>query len=188
VTAATTAAPPVAGPRVAATAERPLVVELPDGADTPASHRCASRKYRTPSGAKLELRAMQSPGGRAIVQVALHNAGTKAVCLYSHIQTHEIQNDWLTIQYEDGARYHHVSRSIELDDSREKSYPVAVLLGPDQTVWYSIDVAQWAGRGRNGAEALPAGSLYARAVLDASREDEVWSGKLSSESFELKVP
>lgn len=130
---------------------------------------------------------MQSASGRAIVQVALHNAGTEAVCVYSNIKTHELQNDWLTIRYADGDKYHHFSRTISLSDDRDKSYPVSLLLGPDQTLWYSIDLEQWAGRRRNGAEALPAGSVYAEAVLDASREDGVWSGQLTSESFELKV-
>lgn len=178
----------IPGPRVAATTATPLVLDLPDGTDTPASHRCATRGYRAPAGAKLELRAAQSPGNRALVQVALHNAGTEAVCLYSHIHTHELQNDWLTIRYADGGKYHHISRVISLDDARDKSYPVALLLGPGQTLWYSIDLAQWASRPRNGAEPLPSGSLYAEAALDASREDEVWSGRLTSSPFEIKLP
>src|SRR6185503_6263470 len=98
--------------------------------------------------------------GRATVDVGLYNVGDVAVCVYSHVATHELHYDWFTILYADGAKYHHGSRQIHLDDSREKSGPVSLLLGPGQTIWHTIDVDAWAKRDRNGNEPLPAGSLY----------------------------
>jgi hypothetical protein len=176
-------------PRVSATTASPLELDPPDrtGAASGAAAGCEHEHYRAPAGARLELHAAQSSHGRAIVEVALHNAGTEPVCIYSHIHTHELQNDWLHIQYADGARYHHVSRVIELDDAREKSYPVSLLLGPGETLWTSIDLDQWASRSRNGSEPLPTGSLHAEAVYDSTRETDVWSGRLRSAPFELKI-
>lgn len=186
--AATSAPAPLAGrqhPRVTATAASPFELDPPDGA----SANCEREHYRAPDGAKLELRAAQSRSvpGRAIVEVALHNAGTEAVCLTSHIHTHELQSDWLQLQYSDGGKYHHVNRVISLDDARDKSYPVSLLLAPGQTLWTSIDLDQWASRSRNGSEPLPAGSLYAEAIYDTTRETDVWSGRLVSAPFELKI-
>jgi hypothetical protein len=188
---AATSAPapaPLAGrqhPRVTATAASPFELDPPDGA----SANCEREHYRAPAGAKLELRAAQSRSapGRAIVEVALHNAGTEAVCVTSHIHTHELQSDWLQLQYSDGGKYHHVNRVIALDDARDKSYPVSLLLAPGQTLWTSIDLDQWASRSRNGSEPLPAGSLYAEAIYDTTRETDVWSGRLVSAPFELKI-
>ncbi len=153
----------------------------------PLTEHCRRAGYKAPAGAKLALVGRQVAGGRALAAIGLSNTGTEAVCVYSFIATHEWQSDWLTIQYSDGGKYHHASRVIELDDSRDKSAPVSVLLGPGQTVWHTVDVDAWARRDRNGKEPLPAGSLYTQAAYDSTREHEVWSGKLLSEPFELLV-
>jgi len=173
-------------PRISATTASPLELDPPDVSGGSAA-RCDREHYRAPAGAKLELHAAQSAHGRAIVEVALHNAGTEPVCIYSHIHTHELQSDWLQIQYSDGDRYHHVNRVLQLDDARDKSYPVSLLLGPGQTLWTSIDLDQWASRSRNGSEPLPTGSLYTEAIYDSTRETDVWSGRLVSAPFELKI-
>ena len=154
----------------------------------PASASCEAKGYRPPAGAHLTLLGHQAPGGRAMAYIGLYNDGPVPVCVYSHIATHETQFDWLTIQYADGAKYHHVSRVIALDDARDKSYPVSVLLAPGQAVWHTVDVDAWARRARNGSEPLPAGSLYTQASYDTSKETWVWAGALLSEAFELKVP
>lgn len=185
--AASEAAPAEAArtaPRVLATHASPYELDVPDGA----KRGCDRERYRAPADAKLELRAMQAASGRAVVNVALRNAGSSAVCIYSHIQTHELQSDWLRLQYSDGARYHHVPRVIELDDARDKSAPFSVLLAPGATLWTSIDLEQWAERSRNGAEPLPAGSLHAEAIYDTTGRTDVWAGRLVSAPFELKVP
>lgn len=171
-------------PRVLATRASPYELDVPDGA----KRGCDRERYRAPAEAKLELRAVQAASGRAVVNVALRNAGPSAVCITSHIQTHELQSDWLRLQYSDGAKYHHVPRVLELNDARDKSAPFSVLLAPGATLWTSIDLDQWAQRSRNGAEPLPAGSLYAEAIYDTTGRTDVWAGRLVSAPFELKVP
>lgn len=170
-------------PRVLATAASPFELDAPDGA----KRNCDRETYRMPLDAKLELRGAQAASGRAVVNVALRNVGPSAVCIYSHIQTHELQSDWLRIQYSDGDKYHHVPRAVALDDARDKSYPVSLLLAPGETLWTSIDLDQWAKRQRNGAEAIPAGSLYTEAIYDTTGRTDVWAGRLVSPPFELKV-
>lgn len=171
-------------PRVLATRASPYELDVPDGA----KRGCDRERYRAPADAKLELRAVQAASGRAIVNVALHNAGPSAVCITSHIQTHELQSDWLRLQYSDGAKYHYVPRVLELNDARDKSAPFSVLLAPGATLWTSIDLDQWAQRPRNGAEPLPAGSLYAEATYDTTGRTDVWAGRLVSAPFQLRVP
>jgi hypothetical protein len=169
------------GAQFVATATATLVVAAPQGG-------CATRGYIAPAGARVELLAQQAAGGGAIANVGIHNAGTDPVCVWSHIATHEWQSDWLVIQYADGDKYHHFQRVLELDDSRDKSYGVSVLLAPGATAWHAIDVAAWAARARNGAEPLPAGaSLWAMAVYDTSKDTEVWAGQQTA-SFVLRVP
>jgi hypothetical protein len=155
--------------------------------EPPRSEPCAVEGYEAPAGAALSLLARQATTGRATVDVGLHNAGDVAVCVFTHVETHEIQNDWLTIQYADGAKYHHASRVIRFDDARDKSAAVSALLGPGQTLWQSVDADQWALRSRNGKEPLPAGSLYAQAAWDSTKETRVWAGALLSAPFELVV-
>lgn len=177
------AAQPTAAPRVLATTASPFELDIPDGA----KRNCEREHYRAPLDAKLELRGSQAAAGRAVVSVSLHNAGPSAVCITTHIQTHELQSDWLRVQYSDGDTYHHIPRVIELNDARDKSYPVSLLLAPGETLWTSIDLDQWAGRARNGAAPIPAGSLYTQVVYDTSDETDVWAGRLVSPPFELKV-
>lgn len=173
-----------AAPRVLATHASPYELDVPDGA----KRGCDRERYRAPADAKLELRAMQAASGRAVVNVALRNAGPSAVCIYSHIQTHELQSDWLRLQYSGGANDHQVPRVIELNDARDKSAPFSVLLAPGATLWTSIDLDQWAQRPRNGAEPIPAGSLHGEATYDTTGRTDVWAGRLVSPPFELKVP
>lgn len=153
----------------------------------PVAGSCTNDGLPSPSAAKLELLAHQVPTGRATVEVGLYNAGDTRVCVHTHIKTHELQNDWLTILYADGDKYHHVSRVIRLDDDRDKSYPLSALLEPGQVAWQTYDVDAWARRARNGSEPLPAGSLYGQAAYDSTREREVWAGTLTAEAFELRV-
>jgi hypothetical protein len=168
------------GKRFVAVATTDLDIEAPGG-------ECAKVGYKAPAGAALVLLGYQAATGRATAHVGLYNPGAVAVCVYSHVETHEVQNDWLTVLYADGGKYHHYSRVIHLDDARDKSYPASVLLGPGQTIWHTIDVDAWARRERNGAEPLPAGSLYTQARYDTSKETRVWAGRLVSASFELRV-
>ena len=153
----------------------------------PADGPCSNDGLPAPGTSGLKLLAHQLPTGRATVEVGLYNAGDTRVCVYTHIATHEEQNDWLTILYADGDKYHHASRAIALNDDRDKSAPVSALLEPGQVAWQTIDLDAWARRARNGSEPLPAGSLYAEAVYDSTREREVWAGTLRAAPFELRV-
>jgi hypothetical protein len=166
---------------VVASATAMLVVEPPGTA------ACTNDGIPDPSKTRMVLLARQAPVGRATVDVGLYNAGDTRVCVKTHVKTHEIQNDWLTIQYADGGKYHHASRVITLNDARDKSYPVSVLLEPGQVAWQQVDVDAWAKRERNGKEPVPAGSLYAHAAYDATRETDVWAGKLLSAPFGMDV-
>lgn len=169
------------GVTVVATATTTLVVE------PPGPENCAKDGYQAPAGAVLMLLGHQADTGRATVDLGLYNVGPVAVCVDSYIHTHELQYDWFTVMYADGGKYHHASRVIHLDDAREKSYPVSVLLGPGQTIWHSIDVDAWAKRDRNGKEPLPAGSLYTQIGYDSTHETDVWAGTLLSQSFGVNV-
>jgi hypothetical protein len=153
----------------------------------PAAAACARAGYRAPAGARLIVLGAQAPTGRATVYAGLYNAGTEPVCVDSHVATHEWQSDWLTVMYADGAKYHHASRVIALDDARDKSYPVSATLEPGQVIWHTVDVDAWARRPRNGAEPLPAGSLYTQVGYDTTGATDVWAGRLVSESFGLTV-
>lgn len=170
-----------AGAQFLATAATALDITAP-GPDG-----CEREGYRAPAGASLVLLGAQAPGGRALAYAGLYNAGTEAACVDSYVHTHEWQHDWLTVLYADGDKYHHVSRVIELDDARDKSYRVSVLLGPGQAIWHTVDVDAWARRARNGSEPLPAGSLYTQLAYDSSKETRAWAGELLSESFGLTV-
>ncbi len=153
----------------------------------PAAGPCTDDGLPPASASHLTLLAHQAPAGRATVEVGLYNAGDTRVCVDTHIKTHEIQSDWLTIGYADGATYHHAMRVIAFDDDRDKSYPVSVLLEPGQVAWQTFDVDAWAGRRRNGSEPLPAGGLSAQAFYDSTRETRVWAGKLTSAAFALRA-
>lgn len=169
------------GARFVATATTTLTITAPT------TTACARTGYRAPAGARLVLLGTQAATGRASVHAGLYNGGTEAVCVASHIATHEWQSDWLTVRYSDGGKYHHASRMIGLDDARDKSYPVSVLLEPGQAIWHTVDVDAWARRPRNHAEPLPAGSLYTQLGYDTSRATDVWAGTLRSASFGLDV-
>lgn len=169
------------GATFAATATTTLTITAP------AAAACARAGYRAPAGAQLVVLGAQAATGRATIHAGLYNGGTEAVCVDSHIATHEWQSDWLTVMYADGGKYHHASRVIELDDARDKSYPVSVLLEPGQTIWHTVDVDAWARRSRNHAEPLPAGSLYTQLGYDTTGATDVWAGRLVSEAFELAV-
>lgn len=169
------------GVRFAATATTTLTITAP------APTACARAGYRAPADAQLIVLGAQAATGRATIYAGLYNIGAAAVCVDSHVATHEWQSDWLTVLYADGAKYHHASRELELDDARDKSYPVSVLLEPGQAIWHTVDVDAWARRPRNGAEPLPAGSLYTQLAYDTSRARDVWAGRLVSEAFELSV-
>jgi hypothetical protein len=157
------------------TAQASATLTVPAVSDS----RCAIEGYRAPPGAKVQLLAHQVTGGGAVVDVGLHNAGTEAVCVWARIETHEVQSDWLTIQ--DGGRV------LRLDDDRDKSAPVAVLLEPGATAWTTWDVGAWARRARNGGKALSSGSSWMTAIYDTTKETEVWAGKVQAQ-FELVAP
>ncbi|MCB9558963.1 MAG: hypothetical protein H6709_00150 [Kofleriaceae bacterium] len=191
-----TSAGPADAPRNAAPAVPPPVaaaapVDAAPHADDPAPPAdrppCATKDYRAPAGAKVELLAHQAAGGGAVAEVGLHNAGTAPVCVWTHVATHEVQSDWLVIQYADGDRYHHLSRVVALNDDRDKSAPVSVELQPGETIWQRWDVAAWALRDRNGAEAIASGSLYAEAVYDTTGDTWAWAGRRQAQ-FELVAP
>ncbi len=181
VTARWDASRPVAGAPFVGVATTTMAIVAP------AAGPCSNDGLPPASASHLTLLAHQAPTGRATVEVGLYNAGDTRVCVDAHIETHELQSDWLTIGYSDGGRYHHAMRVIAFDDDRDKSYPVSVLLEPGQVAWQTFDVDAWAGRKRNGSEPLPAGGLSAQAFYDSTRETRVWAGKLTSAAFELRV-
>jgi hypothetical protein len=148
---------------------------------------CHAKGYAAPAGAKLELAARQRPGGGAVIEIELRNAGSEPACVWSHVETHELQHDWLSLQYADGGKYHHANRAVRFTDARDESAVISVLVHPGERITQRWDVGSWALRKVNGAEALSSGSLWALAVYDTSKETEVWAGRLQAQ-FELIAP
>ncbi len=155
---------------------------LPSREDGPA---CETAGYVAPKGASLDLDVVANG---AIADVGLRNAGKVAVCVYSHVATHELQHDWLTIQYNDGAKYHHFARVLHFDDARDKAAVVSTLLRPGEVIWHRFDLANWAARQSNGAEPLMSNKLAwpALAVYDTTRESRAWRGRVEKR-FTLKL-
>jgi hypothetical protein len=135
----------------------------------------APEKSCTDKGAKtgVVLLAHQI-GTTSTLEVGLHNIDKVTHCVAAYIKTHEIQNDWLVFDLHGASGK---PRRIELDDARNKSFPVYVELAPGATAWTKWDVAAWALRKRNGAAAVSKGTVWLEAMYDASRESDAWSGK-----------
>ena len=168
-----------------------LAAPEPDGPPAPTTIAaiadgtfCATPGYVAPAGARPELRH-RTRG--AILELGLHNAGTEPVCMYVYIATHELQHDWLTVEYADPDKYHHASRTLRFDDDRDKSAPVAREIGPGATFWLGLDLQAWAARPRNGAEKIRSGDLYVTAIYDNRADDRAWQGRLER-TFGMKIP
>jgi hypothetical protein len=134
----------------------------------------ATQGYRAPAGALPKL-SVATRG--VLLDVTYENAGTAPVAIYTHVATHEEQNDWLTVELTDaGGR----ARTVGFTDARDKSVPVSVELASGQRVTKTLDVAAWAARAVNGGKPLAAGTYELSAVYDSSKEDRVWAGKLTA--------
>lgn len=138
--------------------------------DVPSNH-CDQPGYLAPAGARLELSASVVD---TVLTIRLHNAGTEAVCVYSHIATHEWQHDWLTVEVGDPSR----ARTLGFVDSRDKSAPVSVLLGPGQDDEQTVDLAAWAQRMVNGSAPLLDDVPIGAVIYDSSGEASAWAGRL----------
>lgn len=168
-----------------------LAAPEPDGPPAPTTLAaiadaplCATPGYVAPAGARPQLRH-RTRGD--ILELGLHNAGTEPVCMYAYIATHELQHDWLIVEYADPGKYHHASRTLRFDDDRDKSAPVAREIGPGATFWLGLDLQAWATRPRNGAEKIRSGDLYVKAIYDSSTDDRAWRGRLER-TFGMKIP
>ncbi|MBI4954753.1 MAG: hypothetical protein HY908_22215 [Myxococcales bacterium] len=141
---------------------------------------CAVLGYVAPAGARLEL-VTRVQGTR--LAVGLHNVGSAPVCVYSHVATHELQHDWLSVGYVDGPQ----PVTVHFTDSRDKSAAVSVEVAPGATSWVSFDLAAWKARAIHGGGALPKGRLDVSVTYDTSRETWVWAGRLAAQAV-MDVP
>ncbi|MCC6522237.1 MAG: hypothetical protein IT373_06220 [Polyangiaceae bacterium] len=166
---AASSAPPGAGPEVD-----------PFGPPSTGLRPCAVKGYVAPAGARLEL-VTRVRGTR--LAVGLHNVGTAPVCVYSHVATHELQHDWLSVGYVDGTK----PVNVQFTDSRDKSAAVSVEIAPGATSWVSFDLAAWKARPIHGGGALPKGRLELSVAYDTTRETWVWAGRLAAQTA-MDVP
>jgi hypothetical protein len=133
---------------------------------------------------KLALYTRQVGSGM-VFEVGLHNTDTVARCIYGIIQTHEIQNDWLTLSF--AIPGEPMPRTIKFSGDRDKSYPKTYELPPGAALWTTWDLAEWNKR-QPGAKPLPSNiNLWVTATWDASRERAVWNGVLTSR-FGMRLP
>ncbi|HUJ63331.1 MAG TPA: hypothetical protein VLX92_32755 [Kofleriaceae bacterium] len=126
-----------------------------------------------PSHDGLALLLYQDRDGA--LEVGVHNVDRAQHCIFGYVKTYEIQSDWMTVEI--------LGHTLHFDDDRDKAYPVMVRLAPGATEWRRWDLAAWGMRERNGRFMVPA---TARAIVtatvrfDASRERDVWNGKLEA--------
>lgn len=153
------------GPKVKLTASTKLIVPKP------IENGC---KESGKPKAGIELFARQV-GNTATLEVGLHNTSATSRCVYGIIQTHEIQNDWLHVSFTVPGEK--APRVIGFSGDRDKSYPKQYELPPGATLWTKWDLADWNKRMR-GSKPLPKTGLVMTVVWDATRENEVWNGKL----------
>lgn len=119
-----------------------------------------------------------------LLRLALENVGADPLQVLSHVLAGgETHFDWFTL-FLDGSSG---ARRLVLMDERNRSAAITVTLEAGEALQHEIDVAAWARRNANGAEALAPGRYAARGVYEVPASARAWSGRLEAGPAELEV-
>jgi len=129
----------------------------------------------------LDLRIGAS-GASAVL--TLHNGGSNALKVLSHVEAADRHYDWSSIVLVKDAE----TRSLHFYDDREESHRVVVDLAPGEDLEHVLDVVAWAKRKPNGARPLAAGTYRMWATYEVSEPGDVWNGKLVSPTIAITIP
>jgi hypothetical protein len=132
-----------------------------------------------------------------VATVTIQNVSKKPIKIESYIKTDEKQYDWYSFELswlvpsKDGCGKwaSTKSRTIQLDDSRDKSVEITETLAPGATISHDIDVSNWAARSRNGSEPLTPGVYQISIVYDVPQaySKGVWEGRITSATLPFKI-
>ncbi len=176
--------------RLAATALLGLVALL--GPSVSSARRIPPR----PRPPRVTVAVSVSVDAKLRATVTITNTAHSTITLRSHVKTHELHYDWLTISLryptgtaKDCADGHAgiAVRNLTFTDNRDKSYNVDVQLAPGKSVTHKINLKKWAKRRVNGGKIGP-GYYKVYAVYDSSGERGEFTGRAISPEVELEVP
>lgn len=126
------------------------------------------------SAAGLSIAASADPRGQ--LTITLTNVSEKELTVMSHVATHETHLDWFTVELRGGPGG---TRTIFLDDKRDKSAPVSERLAPGEKLVHVVDLLAWAARPRNGGKPLAKGTYSMRVNYRVDGENKAWKGTIS---------